>query len=284
MIEVNRLSVFCGPYYFEYLRRNEWTVFFLHGSTISTVAGNLVEDERNNSSEFFPNADCPELTDVTQQFELFKNRPEYYVGKKVEVGGKRIDELMNEYELRLAGAFLCRKHSTVLDPGCVPAIEWLRTTDFYTAPASTQFHESYPGGLLVHTLQVYNQMCDLIQCNQFKNVNIASATLATLCHDWCKIDLYEPYKRNVKEDGQWKEVDAFKRNQRGIPMGHGASSMFLISRFTGLAADEALAIRWHQGRWNVCREEMNEFQLANEKFPLVHLVQFSDQLAITDYV
>ena len=35
-------------------------------------------------------------------------------------------------------------------------LAWLESTDFFTAPASTRFHGAYEGGLLEHSMTVYN--------------------------------------------------------------------------------------------------------------------------------
>lgn len=40
-------------------------------------------------------------------------------------------------------------------------IDFLEKTDFFTAPASTRFHSSYEGGLLQHSLNVYDCLLDL---------------------------------------------------------------------------------------------------------------------------
>lgn len=36
--------------------------------------------------------------------------------------------------------------SQVVRPGADKLLEWLKSTDFFTAPASTRFHGAYPGG------------------------------------------------------------------------------------------------------------------------------------------
>lgn len=198
------------------------------------------------------------------------------------------EAMIDNYEELLAKAIYLKfyeKKSVESIIKCVEAcLNWLRTTDFYTAPASTQYHESHPSGLLKHSLNVYNCIIDLLTCSKFSTVDKNSAVLVALVHDWCKISLYEMFMRNVKNDqGQWEQVPSYKHNQTGIPLGHGVSSMFLISRFIVLSSDEALAIRWHMGAWRVCDSEMNELQLANETCPLVHLLQFADQLSIVNY-
>ena len=40
--------------------------------------------------------------------------------------------------------------------GIEKLIDFLEKTDFFTAPASTRFHSSYEGGLLQHSLNVYD--------------------------------------------------------------------------------------------------------------------------------
>ena len=37
-------------------------------------------------------------------------------------------------------------------------MEFIRKSDFYTAPASTRYHSCHEGGLLEHTLNVYDRL------------------------------------------------------------------------------------------------------------------------------
>lgn len=227
--------------------------------------------------------------EVYDQYRLWQKRPERCVGKYAKLEGLSIDELITKYEELLTGAYIQlhpdEKITANNEPGYVKMIDWLRTTDFYRAPASTIYHDSYIGGLLVHTLRVYNEAILLRQSRRFKNISLASVAVAALTHDWCKINMYESYTRNVKDEqtGQWNAVDAFRKSGKQSPFGHGVTSMFLALTYFDLTEEQALAIRWHQGRWNCCREEMDDLQKANEKYPLVHLIQFADQLAVTEY-
>lgn len=43
-------------------------------------------------------------------------------------------------------------------PNTERLIEWLETTDFFTAPASTKYHGSYEGGLVEHSLNVLTEL------------------------------------------------------------------------------------------------------------------------------
>lgn len=40
--------------------------------------------------------------------------------------------------------------------GIKELVEFLEKSDFFTAPASTRFHGSIPGGLAMHSLNVYD--------------------------------------------------------------------------------------------------------------------------------
>lgn len=225
---------------------------------------------------------------ISAEFETWTLTPMAKVGKRVEIVGKNMEELIDAYEELLVGAYMWTQYSNNrLDCSSEYSrmIDWLRTTDFYTAPASTRYHESFPGGLLVHTLTVYNNMIDLIKIPAFKDVSVAEATVCVLVHDWCKIGYYEAYQKNVKDEatGKWEKETAYRTNQTGIPLGHGVSSMYLATRTMRLTPEQALAIRHHMGRWNCPDNEMSELQKANSEFPLVYLVQFADELACTTY-
>ena len=47
-------------------------------------------------------------------------------------------------------------------PGADKLLAWLETTDFFTAPASTRFHLSRPGGLVEHSIHVYERLSNLV--------------------------------------------------------------------------------------------------------------------------
>ena len=226
--------------------------------------------------------------DVLADFSRFKQRPEYLLHQELteftpsvyitllaaiflEKCNKRGEEIAETAEQR-AIAQACR------------CIEWLVRTDFFSAPASTQYHESYAGGLLHHTFNVYKQMQSLRTLRCFESVDPVSAALVALTHDWCKIGAYESYMRNVKNDaGVWEQVQCYKRSDKGACLGHGTNSAFMISRYLVLSLEEFAAIRWHMGRWYVAESDVNDLQRANEVYPLVLMLQFADQLSITSY-
>lgn len=273
-------------YWFLPSSRMSWTVMKLEDRS---VLGQIVDDDQSIEEALSnSNSENEELKEVCEEFKKFRSRPEYLVvGSRLE--GKSLKEI---YESFIVSAYLLRIVRTSREnpddhiDKALAILNWLNSTDFYSAPASTIYHESYVGGLNSHSVNVAMQVINLAECYAFKSVPLDSAVLCACVHDWCKIGMYEMYTKNVKdeESGQWSQVNAFRtRSRRQFVCGHGVSSAMLAREFIKLTQDEYLAIRWHQGRWNVCREELNELQQANETYPIVHMLQFADQLAITDY-
>lgn len=172
-------------------------------------------------------------------------------------------------------------------------LEWLRSTDFYTAPASTKYHDAYYGGLLTHTLQVYIQLEGLRQVPKFKSVvdnQWWSAVFVVLVHDWCKIGRYEQYYKNEKQDsGKWVQVLAYRYKEDPVArLGHGTQSLIMAmqvcnNKYTSLSIDEMSAIRWHMDNWDVTKYEAEDLYQCDVNIPMVRMIQFADQLAITEY-
>lgn len=236
-----------------------------------------------------------EKVDIENEFKIYSEWwPTYYVCANT-FGDKEyyLQDLPNWYENMIAAVAMLRSDWEHINEesklhvckNINKIINWCRSTDLYTAPASTVFHESHKGGLLLHTYNVTQQILELYKLNKFENVELSSSLLVALVHDWCKIGLYEPFLRNVKnaDTGMWEQVESYKRKDFYIPLGHGVQSMYISNRFFKLSMEECLAIRWHMGRWNVADSELNELQQANEQYPLVHMLQFADCLAITRY-
>lgn len=129
-------------------------------------------------------------------------------------------------------------------------ITWLREeTDFFTAPASTNGHCAYDGGLLVHSLNVYKLLKNFnknIKCEREDSLVVAG-----LLHDVCKVNFYAKGIRNVKTPGkrEWTEKEVYEINDM-LPFGHGEKSVYMIMKHIRLTDEEAIAIRWHMGGYD----------------------------------
>ena len=82
--------------------------------------------------------------------------------------------------------FLKLLRSTNRD-GIENLIEFIKKTDFYKAPASTRFHGNYEGGLLEHSMKVYEILKYKIDNNIVKiEIPQESLIIIALLHDLCK--------------------------------------------------------------------------------------------------
>ncbi len=156
-------------------------------------------------------------------------------------------------------------------------------SDFFTAPASTRFHNAFEGGLLKHSLNVYKCLCAYMERERVKNeykLTASSETIAivALLHDLCKVNFYKVGYRNAKNEqtGQWEKVPRYEINDT-LPYGHGEKSVYMLSGFIRLTREEAMAIRWHMGFSG--QEDANTVGRAFEMFPLAFALSVADMEA-----
>jgi hypothetical protein len=151
--------------------------------------------------------------------------------------------------------------------------------DFFTAPASTRYHGATEGGLLQHSLNVYDCLVDNLPRLESRygfHFPEESVAIAALLHDLCKINFYKTDYRNVKENGSWKTVPYYTIEDN-LPYGHGEKSVYIISGYMRLTRDEAFAIRYHMGFSG--NEDPNTVGRALEMFPLAFALAFADMEA-----
>ena len=125
-------------------------------------------------------------------------------------------------------------------------IQWLDNSDFKVAPASTRYHSNHEGGLLEHSLNVYNEC--IRQKDLIKLFNIPQDTLiiTSLLHDICKVNYYKMDVRNVKKNGAWVQEPYYTVDDM-FPMGHAEKSIIIAQQFIQLSEVEIAMIRAHMG-------------------------------------
>lgn len=136
-------------------------------------------------------------------------------------------------------------------------MEWVEhETDFFTAPASTRYRGSYEGGLVEHSLNVYDrlvwEMENTVGAGWHEIYSPESIAIIALFHDLCKIDRYiitEKWRKD--ENGDWEAYEAYEYNKEKAEMGHGAQSVFYLQKFIQLTELEAQAIFWHMGAYDI---------------------------------
>lgn len=169
-------------------------------------------------------------------------------------------------------------------PGAKEMWEYLTSpaSDFFTSPASARYHGSYEGGLLEHSLNVYDCLVDYLgrqRCKENYNMNYSEETIAivSLLHDVCKINCYKKGTRNVKdENGTWHTVPTFEFDDK-MPYGHGEKSVYIINGYMRLTREEAFAIRYHMGFSGT--EDVRSVGSAFEMYPLAFALSAADMEA-----
>lgn len=155
-------------------------------------------------------------------------------------------------------------------------IKFLENSDFFTAPASTRFHGSYAGGLMEHSMKVYELLKQKVQnCPIEINVSEDTIKIVALLHDICKVNFYKTDYRNAKnEKGVWEKVPYYAIED-SIPYGHGEKSVMMITEYIKLTAEEKYAIRWHMG-FSEPKESYLTLGEAIKRYPLVLLLNEAD--------
>ena len=172
-------------------------------------------------------------------------------------------------------------------PGIMRFVEFLEKTDFFTAPASTRYHLAQRGGLLEHSLNVYDA---LLQESEFlgkeffdvSGVDEDSFAIVALFHDICKINKYQESTRNVKNEQtkQWEKIPCYIYRDETFEIGHGAASVIQLQHFVNLTSKETQAIYWHMGAFDLSQySNANGLSKAFESNVLAFALHRADMLA-----
>ena len=136
-------------------------------------------------------------------------------------------------------------------PGMGLLLEYIRHSDFYTAPASTKYHLSCEGGLLQHSLNVLDALRGLLMKepdgkDEAGNPKVKyhyvvadkfvatfpqdSVIITALLHDICKTFFYTTSTRNAKNEktGKWEKVPYYTVEDK-MPLGHGGNVRHLVA-------------------------------------------------------
>lgn len=144
-------------------------------------------------------------------------------------------------------------------PGAKGLLAWMDRNGFFEAPASTKHHLAIPGGLALHSLNVYHRLREIGAIATLQEIEAEDAlrkikaghsfdlgadmeesvAIMALLHDVCKTDCYH------RDTG----TNTYKFRDP-LPLGHGEKSVYIITRYMYLLETEALAIRWHMGAYD----------------------------------
>lgn len=127
---------------------------------------------------------------------------------------------------------------------------------YFTSPASSreQYHDAHEGGLVEHSIRVYENLKNL---HEISNFDVSegdvqeSICISALLHDVGKCmssNLKEPHYLPTTEKWKRDRGELFEYNQNGIYFPNHQRSMFMLQQFDfKLTADEYQAILLNDG-------------------------------------
>lgn len=170
----------------------------------------------------------------------------------------------------------------------------LEESDYFTAPASTRFHNCCVGGLADHSLNVYYNLKRLVENKHLEDsIPEESIIICGLLHDMSKINYYEKGIRNKKvysEVGsKWDELGRYDwvseeswsvipEKDRFIYGNHEETSEFMVRQFIPLKVAESVAIlNHHAGKGN----DSSGINVSGiyHRYPLANLLHVADMIA-----
>ena len=167
--------------------------------------------------------------------------------------------------------------------------DFLRGSDYFEAPYTTEYQFSYEGGLAEYSYRVYRELTHLLETYDVKCTPY-DALVVSLFHSLYKVNYYEKYVKNVKEyspkgkkmdemgkfdwvaQSAYKVKDAKDRYTAGNP---GFTSYMILSKFLPLSEDSIMAIVYH----NYDEDTKDIYELLRS-FPLVTLLNIASQLVL----
>jgi len=167
--------------------------------------------------------------------------------------------------------------------GVKDLIDWLENdTDYFEAPASTKYHDSFEGGLAKHSLSVYDRLINVLGMPELKKTikyDRESRIICALLHDVCKTNFYKVSEKNVKNEqtGKW-EKEKYYTIEDSRFYGHGECSVMLIEKHIKLTDEERYAIRWHMGAWDESAKT-GALNKAFKAYPLALALHIADMMA-----
>lgn len=153
-----------------------------------------------------------------------------------------------------------------ISPSIFP-FDWLKTTDYFRAPASKGHHAAYAGGLFDHNMNVLDELLRLTRNHTTCPWGRPESPfiIATL-HDVTKLGLYLE-----QQDG------TYVINPDYAGEGHGKDSVYKLLSQMELTEEERFCIRYHMGAYET--DDWDGYDKAIRMYPNVLWTHSADMIA-----
>ena len=126
-------------------------------------------------------------------------------------------------------------YGAIKRPGADKLLAWLENNGFFEAPASAGHHGNRPGGLAVHSVNVWRRLREITVRDALKGGSgdlwpeeEETVAVMGLLHDVCKLDVYhrETKRRRNKETGKWEDYQGYSYRDPFPPGPRGEKRVF----------------------------------------------------------
>lgn len=154
-------------------------------------------------------------------------------------------------------------------------ISHLENVGYFLAPASTQHHLCYEGGLAEHSLNVYNSLLSIALSLDYEKFGIThdNLVITALLHDLGKSSFNgkAEYIDNILKSGKRSESKPYEKNKERQPIAHEIISLLSLGKVFELEEEEITAILYHNGSYtNLWRD------IQNKERPLQLILHYAD--------
>ena len=164
--------------------------------------------------------------------------------------------------------------------GMEDLLDYMEDCGFYSSPCSGGYHLSVKGGLLTHSLNVYNLAMRVAEAlvgkDEVTEELKESITISSLLHDLGKMGQFEKpnYVPNILKSGKPSEAKPFKTNPDLLYIDHEIRSVAIASMFIDLTEDEQFAILYHNGLYGNLK-----YAISGHETPLYLIIHTADMWA-----
>jgi hypothetical protein len=153
--------------------------------------------------------------------------------------------------------------------------KYLDAVDYFNKPASHQYFKAYAGGLCQYALDLYFELCQLVNAyfpGKYTEVDVIKVALF---RDLYRAELYESYLKSVKNDstGAWDQVPAFKYSEHRSTFGDlNFNSYMIAKRYIDFTDEQIEAILQSNAR----SDYAGDIHTIMRDYPLVTLTKMAD--------
>ena len=156
--------------------------------------------------------------------------------------------------------------------------QYFEAIDYFTKPLASSGPKDYPGSLCEHALNVYYELCQLVNAYVPGRYTELDVIKVALFKDMYRAELYEGYLKNVKDEASnnWVSVPAWRYSETRPTFGDLGFNAYMIAKhFVEFTDEQVEAIT----QWATKENYGGDIHEIFKSFPLLTLTKMADLAA-----